>query len=88
MQIGTPLCVPSRGAFMLGRIASMELNHKPVETARKGDSVAMKIEATSADESAKLYGRHFDFQVGAQAHRRWKRLAHRFLETLGQLTGC
>ena len=28
----------------LGRIASLEKDHKPVEVARKGDAVAMKIE--------------------------------------------
>lgn len=48
---------------MLGRIASMEINHKAVEKAKKGDTIALKIEATNADESAKLYGRHFDFKV-------------------------
>ena len=48
---------------MLGKIASMEINHKAVEKAKKGDDIALKIEATNADESAKLYGRHFDFKV-------------------------
>ena len=62
-QVGTPLCVPSKGGIMLGRIASMEINHKPVEKAKKGDDIALKIEATNADESAKLYGRHFDLKV-------------------------
>ena len=56
--------MPSRGGFLLGKIASMELNHKPVDIARRGDSIALKIEATTAEESAKLYGRHFDFKVG------------------------
>lgn len=28
MQVGTPLAVPSKGGFELGRIASLELNHK------------------------------------------------------------
>ena len=62
-QVGTPLCVPTKGGIMLGRIASMEINHKAVEKAKKGDNIALKIEATSADESSKLYGRHFDFKV-------------------------
>ena len=47
----------------LGRIASMELNHVPVDTARAGQAVAMKIEATNASESSRLYGRHFDHKV-------------------------
>lgn len=47
----------------LGRIASLELNHKPVDQAKKGDSVAMKIEATNTTESSRAYGRHFDHKV-------------------------
>lgn len=27
-KVGTPLAVPSKGGFELGRIASLELNHK------------------------------------------------------------
>jgi translation initiation factor 5B len=59
-KVGTPLCVPSRGGFSLGRIASMELDHKAVDVARAGQSVAMKIEAGNATEAARVYGRHFD----------------------------
>ena len=33
-QVGTPLCVPSQGGMDLGRIASLELNHKPVDSAK------------------------------------------------------
>ena len=43
-QVGTPICVPSRGGVDLGRIASLEKDHKAVTEARKGDAVAMKIE--------------------------------------------
>jgi translation initiation factor 5B len=60
-KIGTPLCIPSQGGIDLGRIASMEKDHKAVDTAVKGDSIAMKIESTKAEEAARLYGRHFDF---------------------------
>lgn len=41
----------------------MELNHKPVDTAKRGESVAMKIEPHNAAEATRLYGRHFDFKV-------------------------
>jgi len=47
----------------LGKIASLELNHKPVDRAKKGESVAMKIEATNTTEATRLYGRHFDHKV-------------------------
>ena len=30
-QVGTPLCIPSQRGLDLGRIASIELNHKPVQ---------------------------------------------------------
>jgi translation initiation factor 5B len=59
-RVGTPLSVPSQGGIDLGRIASMELNHKSVDAARAGQSVAMKIEGTNAAEQSRLYGRHFD----------------------------
>ena len=47
-QVGTPICVPSRGGVDLGRIASLEKDHKAVTEARKGDAVAMKIEVGGA----------------------------------------
>jgi translation initiation factor IF-2 len=43
-RIGTPLAVPTQQGVELGRIASLELNHKAVDSARAGQSVAMKIE--------------------------------------------
>ena len=62
-QVGTPITVPSQGGVDLGRIASMELNHKAVDSAKKGDSVAMKLEPTNTTEGSRLYVRHFDFKV-------------------------
>ena len=62
-QVGTPLCIPTQGGIEIGRIASMELNHKGVDTAKRGESVAMKIEPANATEATRLYGRHFDFKV-------------------------
>lgn len=44
-KVGTPLAVPTQDGIELGRIASLELNHKAVDVARAGQSVAMKIEA-------------------------------------------
>lgn len=59
-RVGTVLCVPSQGFIDLGRIASLEHNHKAVEKATKGQSVAMKIQPQIALESSRAYGRHFD----------------------------
>ncbi|KAL3150312.1 hypothetical protein ABBQ32_000160 [Trebouxia sp. C0010 RCD-2024] len=58
-KVGTPICIPSQGGIEIGRIASMELNHKPVDTAKRGDAVAMKIEPANATEATRLFGRHF-----------------------------
>lgn len=55
-----------QGFVDLGKIASLELNHKPVDTAKKGEAVAMKIEATTTTESTRAYGRHFDHKVCVQ----------------------
>lgn len=56
---GTPICVPSKEFVELGIVTSIEINHKQVETARKGQEVCLKIEPVPG-ESPKMYGRHFD----------------------------
>lgn len=44
----------------LGRVTSIERDHKPIDNVRPGgQSVAIKIEQT-ADQSYVMYGRHFD----------------------------
>ena len=40
-------------------MTSLELNHKPLEKAVKGQEVCIKIEPTSG-ETPKMFGRHFD----------------------------
>ncbi|KAL3687206.1 hypothetical protein R1sor_013515 [Riccia sorocarpa] len=61
-KVGTPLCIPSREFIEIGKIASMEVNHKIVDTAKKGQAVAMKIIGTNAEEIQKMYGRHFEHE--------------------------
>ncbi|XP_012264982.2 eukaryotic translation initiation factor 5B [Athalia rosae] len=56
---GTPICVPSKEFVDLGIVTSIEYNHKPVETARKGQEVCIKIESVPG-EAPKMFGRHFD----------------------------
>ena len=43
----------------VGRVASMQVNHKPVEKAMKGQDVCVKIDPVPG-EAPKMYGRHFD----------------------------
>ncbi|XP_071086769.1 eukaryotic translation initiation factor 5B-like isoform X2 [Haliotis cracherodii] len=56
---GTPVCVPSKEFVDLGRITSIENNHKNVDMARQGQEVCIKIESLPGD-TPKMYGRHFD----------------------------
>ncbi|XP_049865165.1 eukaryotic translation initiation factor 5B [Pectinophora gossypiella] len=59
LKEGTPICVPSQEFVELGIVTSIEVNHKQVETARKGQEVCIKIEPIPG-ESPKMFGRHFD----------------------------
>ncbi|KAL3621460.1 hypothetical protein CASFOL_036372 [Castilleja foliolosa] len=61
-KIGTPLCVPQREFSEIGRIASIEDNHKLVHYAKKGQKVAIKIIGSNPDEQQKMFGRHFKME--------------------------
>uniref|UniRef100_A0A3Q1EHN0 Eukaryotic translation initiation factor 5B n=1 Tax=Acanthochromis polyacanthus TaxID=80966 RepID=A0A3Q1EHN0_9TELE len=56
---GTPLCVPSKGFVDIGVVTGIEVNHKSVESAKKGQEICVKIEPIPG-ESPKMYGRHFE----------------------------
>lgn len=43
----------------LGIVTSIELNHKQIESARKGQEVCIKIEPIPG-EAPKMFGRHFE----------------------------
>ena len=43
----------------IGVVSSIEVNHKQVDMAHKGEEVCIKVEATGGD-APRLYGRHFD----------------------------
>ncbi len=43
----------------IGTVTTIEVNHKSIETARKGQEVCIKIEPHGG-EAPKMYGRHFD----------------------------
>ncbi|XP_032412052.1 eukaryotic translation initiation factor 5B isoform X2 [Xiphophorus hellerii] len=59
LKQGTPLCVPSKGFVEIGVVTSIEMNHKSVDTAKKGQEICVKIEPIPG-ESPKMYGRHFE----------------------------
>ncbi|KAL3619260.1 hypothetical protein CASFOL_036830 [Castilleja foliolosa] len=62
VKIGTPLCVPQREFIEIGRIASIENNHKPVDYAKKGQKVAIKIIGSNPDDKQKMFGRHMEME--------------------------
>ncbi|KAL1535149.1 photosystem II [Salvia divinorum] len=61
-KIGTPICVPGREFVEIGRIASIENNHRPVDYAKKGQKVAIKIIGSNPEEQQKMVGRHFEVE--------------------------
>ncbi|XVF43788.1 hypothetical protein PTKIN_Ptkin02bG0068500 [Pterospermum kingtungense] len=67
-RVGTPICIPQRDFIDIGRIASIENNHKPVDSAKKGQKVAIKIAGSSPEEQQKMYGRHFELEDELVSH--------------------
>ncbi|XP_053273047.1 eukaryotic translation initiation factor 5B [Pleuronectes platessa] len=59
LKQGTPICVPSKGFVDIGIVTSIEMNHKSVDTAKKGQEICIKIEPIPG-ESPKMFGRHFE----------------------------
>ncbi|KDO83694.1 hypothetical protein CISIN_1g000570mg [Citrus sinensis] len=67
-KVGTPICIPQRDFIDIGRIASIENNHKPVDTAKKGQKAAIKIAGSNSEEQQKMFGRHFDIEDELVSH--------------------
>ncbi|KAG6686835.1 hypothetical protein I3842_11G040700 [Carya illinoinensis] len=67
-MFGTPICVPERDFIDIGRIVSIENNHKPVDIAKKGQKVAIKIVGTNPEEQQKMFGRHFELEDELVSH--------------------
>ena len=59
LREGTPICVPSRENVLLGKVFSIESNHKALQEARTGQEVCVRIDPIEG-EAPRLYGRHFD----------------------------
>ncbi|XP_058769868.1 eukaryotic translation initiation factor 5B-like isoform X2 [Vicia villosa] len=68
LKIGTPICIPSQDFIDIGRIASIENNHKPVDYAKKGQQVAIKIVGSNSEEQQKMFGRHFEMDDELVSH--------------------
>jgi len=59
LRLGTPICVPSADHIMIGKVISIEHDHKEVKVCKKGDDCAVKIEQVAGGQDF-YYGRHFD----------------------------
>ncbi|CAA7402961.1 unnamed protein product [Spirodela intermedia] len=68
LKVGTPICIPSQDFIDIGRIASIEINHKQVDVAKKGQKVAIKIVGSSPEEQQKMFGRHFEMDDELVSH--------------------
>eukprot|EP00268_Persea_americana_P008563 TRINITY_DN1331_c1_g1_i1.p1 TRINITY_DN1331_c1_g1~~TRINITY_DN1331_c1_g1_i1.p1 ORF type:complete len:1407 (-),score=469.48 TRINITY_DN1331_c1_g1_i1:556-4776(-) len=67
-KVGTPICIPSRDFIDIGRVASIEINHKQVDVAKKGQKVAIKIVGSNSEEQQKMFGRHFEIDDELVSH--------------------
>ncbi|CAB4299542.1 unnamed protein product [Prunus armeniaca] len=67
-RVGTPICIPQRDFITIGCIASIKNNQRPVDIAKKGMKVSIKIVGTNPDEQQKMYGRHFGIEDELVSH--------------------
>jgi len=64
LKIGTPLCIPDKHCFVIGNVKSIQHNNKPIDVAKKGQSVAIEL----SDDLNLTYGRQFDNQYTLYSH--------------------
>ncbi|CAH8253045.1 unnamed protein product [Arabidopsis lyrata] len=72
LKVGTPICILKRIENVrvimdIGRVASIKNNNRPVDNARKGQEVAIKIIASNPEEQKKC-GKHFGIEDGLISH--------------------
>ncbi|KAG2298427.1 hypothetical protein Bca4012_009648 [Brassica carinata] len=61
VKVGTPLCIPHRAFVNIGRITWIQKDHRPVEFAREGEKVIIKIVAADPKtQQGMLLGIDFD----------------------------
>jgi translation initiation factor 5B len=61
LKIGTPIAVPEASNLVIGKVTSIESNHKNLTEARHSNgSVGIKITASNHDQTHIMVGRHFE----------------------------
>ncbi|CAM9361250.1 unnamed protein product [Chrysoparadoxa australica] len=64
LRIGTPLCIPAKDGLRVGRVASIEDNHKEVDKLAKGKTASVRIVGENGGSTLE-FGRHFDANSGS-----------------------
>ncbi|KAL9450280.1 hypothetical protein AB3S75_012087 [Citrus x aurantiifolia] len=60
VKVGTPICFTRENEFIdVGRVASIKNNDKPVDVAKRGQEVSIKIERGNSEEMQKMCFRNF-----------------------------
>jgi len=79
LRLGTPICVPEKDFLEIGRIAGIEKEKgKPLEKAKRGDTVCVKIEQTTAQNKINV-GNQFDV-----THKLYSSISRASIDTLKQ----
>merc|ERR1711988_652869 len=58
LKVGTPLALPYKGMLRVGRVASIESNHRSLERLKKGSEAAISID--TSPNNTLTFGRQFD----------------------------
>ncbi|CAM9592426.1 unnamed protein product [Discosporangium mesarthrocarpum] len=64
LRVGTPLCIPALEGLGIGRVTSIEQNHREVKKVIKGASGAVRVDAEGGG-STLTYGRQFSASSGS-----------------------
>ncbi|CAM9102567.1 unnamed protein product [Choristocarpus tenellus] len=64
LRVGTPLCIPALDGMSVGRVTSIEQNHREVQKIAKGASGAVRIDDAHGGSTLQ-YGRHFTAASGS-----------------------
>eukprot|EP00904_Undaria_pinnatifida_P007877 jgi/Undpi1/4219/HiC_scaffold_16.g07585.m1 len=64
LRVGTPLCIPALGGMEIGRVTSIQQNHREVDKVSKGATAAVRVEDSNGG-STLTYGRQFSAESGS-----------------------
>ena len=83
LKLLTPVCViKETETLYLGRVASIEENHKNIDAAKAGSEVAIKIEHDPSNTTIYAFERHFD-----HTHQLMSRITRHSLDRLKEFFG-